>query len=205
MNSRSDPPLEELIERCKGGDRLAQNLLYRKYYSYALSICLRYSCNEAEAKEILNDGFFNILTKIDQYNAAFPFRAWLSKVFVHAAIDYNRKYRRFNQNLEADEPSESIMPSGTNGALEKLSYEEAISFIQQLPPAYCIIFNLYAMEEYTHQEIAELLGINPGTSRSNLHKARIKLRQILEQNKAGEHLDQEITKDEEGSRYGSAF
>ena len=61
------------------------------------------------------------------------------------------------------------------------------------------------MEEYTHQEIAELLGINPGTSRSNLHKARIKLRQILEQNKAGEHLDQEITKDEEGSRYGSAF
>lgn len=205
MNTRNDPPLEELIEGCRRGDRFAQNLLYRKYYSYVLSICLRYSCNSAEAKEILNDGFFNVLTKIDKYNAAFPFLSWLRKVIVHAAIDYNRKYGKFSQNLEGDEPTESMMPAGLNGALEKLSYEEAIAFIQKLPPAYCIIFNLYVMEEYTHQEIAELLGINPGTSRSNLHKARIKLRQILEQEKGNGYLDHETTKDEEGSKHGSTF
>ena len=155
--------------------------------------------------EILNDGFYNILTKIDQYNASFPFKGWLSKVFVHAAIDYNRKYQKFHHSTTDDEPSESSMPYSRNEALEKLSYEEAIVFIQQLPPAYCIIFNLYVMEEYTHQEIAELLGINPGTSRSNLHKARIKLRQILETNRGEEYLDKEITRDEKGYTPGSTL
>ena len=205
MDTHKEPPLEELINGCKRGDRYAQNLLFRRYYSYALSICLRYSGSRSEAMEILNDGFYNILTKIDQYNAAFPFKGWLSKVFVHAAIDYNRKYQKFHHSTTDDEPSESSMPYSRNEALEKLSYEEAIVFIQQLPPAYCIIFNLYVMEEYTHQEIAELLGINPGTSRSNLHKARIKLRQILETNRGEEYLDKEITRDEKGYTPGSTL
>ena len=205
MNTHKNPPLEELINGCKRGDRYAQNILFRRYYSYALSICLRYSSNRPEAMEILNDGFYNILTKIDQYNASFPFKGWLSKVFVHAAIDYNRKYQKFHHSTTDDEPSESSMPYSRNEALEKLSYEEAIVFIQQLPPAYCIIFNLYVMEEYTHQEIAELLGINPGTSRSNLHKARIKLRQILETNRGEEYLDKEITRDEKGYTPGSTL
>ena len=205
MNTHKDPPLEELINGCKRKDRYAQNLLFRRYYSYALSICLRYSGNRSEAMEILNDGFYNILTKIDQYNASFPFKGWLSKVFVHAAIDYNRKYQKFHHSTTDDEPSESSMPYSRNEALEKLSYEEAIVFIQQLPPAYCIIFNLYVMEEYTHQEIAELLGINPGTSRSNLHKARIKLRQILETSRGEGYMDKEITKDERGYTPGSTL
>ena len=205
MDTHKEPPLEELINGCKRGDRYAQNLLFRRYYSYALSICLRYSGSRSEAMEILNDGFYNILTKIDQYNAAFPFKGWLSKVFVHAAIDYNRKYQKFHHSTTDDEPNESSMPYSRNGALEKLSYEEAIVFIQQLPPAYCIIFNLYVMEEYTHQEIAELLGINPGTSRSNLHKARIKLRQILETSRGEGYMDKEITKDERGYTPGSTL
>ena len=109
MNTPSEPPLEELIEKCKQGSRLAQNLLFRKYYSFALSICMRYSCNRAEAMEILNDGFFNVLTKIGQYNPVFPFRAWFGKIFVHAAIDYNRKYKRFHESLEAEEKFKKIL------------------------------------------------------------------------------------------------
>ncbi len=168
--------LQRLIDGCIEQDRQSQELLYKKLYGFAMKICLRYAANRYEASEVLNEGFFKVFTNIEKYDKNWPFKSWLSKIMYNTSIDYYRANLRWSQmaNLEKSD----YMMNETN-IEHKLGYEDLLAIIQRLPPAYRVIFNLYAIDGYSHEEIAEMVGISASTSRSNLHKARQKLQQML--------------------------
>jgi RNA polymerase sigma factor (sigma-70 family) len=166
-----------LIQGCKRNDRDSQRLLYQHYYSYALSICVRYSRNVAEAKEVVNDGFMKVFGKIDQYNQESSFKGWIRKIMINASIDQYRKELKHQQQDPVEFANSAfIQPQ----AITDLSNEELVGLVQKLSPAYRAVFNLYVMDGYTHEEIGKMLKISAGTSKSNLLKARENLRRMLE-------------------------
>lgn len=172
------PKLKTVIAGCKQGNERAQKQLYRELYSYGMSICMRYAEHKEEAKEMLNDGFYKIFTKIDQYDLDLPFRPWFKVVMVNASIDYHRRKKGF-QTEEIGVNQTGI--SDDFDIEEQLVYEDLLKIVQQLPPAYRTVFNLYVVEGYKHHEIAEKLDISVGTSKSNLSKAKKKLQSLLAQ------------------------
>ena len=168
--------LEQIIDGCIEQDRHSQELLYKKLYGFAMKICLRYTENRHVASEVLNEGFFKAFTNIAKYDRNWPFKTWLSKIMYNASIDYYRTNLKWSQ-LVGLEKSESKINEET--IEHKLDYEDLLSLIQRLPPTYRVVFNLYAVDGYSHEEIAEMTGISASTSRSNLYKARLKLQQML--------------------------
>lgn len=168
--------MDLLIQGCKRNDRDSQRLLYQHYYSYALSICIRYSRSATEAKEVVNDGFMKVFGKIDQYNSDSPFKGWLRKIMIHTSIDQYRKELK-HQHTES---TKATLPVFTQPeAISDLAHDELISLVQKLSPAYRAVFNLYVIDGFTHPEISKLLKISTGTSKSNLLKARENLRKML--------------------------
>ncbi len=141
-----------------------------------MGVCLRYSRTREEAIEILNDGFLKILTKLDKYTKGLSFKGWLRKIMIHCAIDY---YRRNEKHYHSLDISHAHYEIGAESALDKLNAEDIIEAIQKLPPSYRMVFNLFAIEGYKHEEIATMLGITEGTSKSNLAVARSKLQRAL--------------------------
>ncbi len=168
--------LQRIIDGCIEQDRHSQELLYKKLYGFAMKICLRYAENRYEASDVLNEGFFKAFTNIEKYDKSWPFKAWLSKIMYNASIDYYRTNLKWSQLVGMDKSDIKINETSVE---HKLDYEDLLSIIQRLPPTYRIVFNLYAVDGYSHEEIAEMLGITASTSRSNLHKARLKLQQML--------------------------
>ena len=170
----NDNHIQFLIAGCLKGNRLQQRELYEQFYGYGLKIALRYAQNREEATEILNDAFLKIFNKMHQYDTAQPFKAWFRQVLIHAAIDYHRAYHKFPKLIELT-PIHDVVADEL--PLPVLSPDEnVLPLIQNLPPQYRIVFNLYVMEEYDHKEIAALLGISESTSRANLARAKEKLR-----------------------------
>ena len=150
--------------------------MYREFYPYAIGICLRYSRTRDEATEILNDGFLKIFTKLDHYTKGLSFTGWLRKVMINCAIDY---YRRNEKHYHALDISHVQYEAVSETALDALSAEEIIAAVQKLPPSYRMVFNLFVIEGYKHEEIANMVGISVGTSKSNLAVAREKLKKML--------------------------
>lgn len=171
-----DQELHQLINGCIGNDRKSQELLYNKLYAFAMKICLRYADNRTSAAEIINDGFFKAFTNIVKYDQSKPFLAWLSKIMYNAAIDYYRSNLKWAQFTDLEKSEQKANESTIE---HKLDYEDLLAMIQQLPPAYRIVFNLYAVDGFSHEEIANMTGISVSTSRSNLYKARQKLQHML--------------------------
>lgn len=172
----TEAELHRLIDGCKKRDRQSQQMLYQELYEFAMKICLRYAGNRYEASEVLNEGFFKALTNIEKYDKTRPFKPWLSRIMYNASIDYYRT------NLKESQMED--MEKADNMAVEaiierKLEYEDLLKMVQSLSPVYRMVFNLFAIDGYSHEEIAEMLGISTGTSRSNLHKARQRLQQML--------------------------
>ncbi|MDX5347176.1 MAG: sigma-70 family RNA polymerase sigma factor [Hymenobacteraceae bacterium] len=167
---------KELIEGCRKGDLKFQKLLYKQFYGFALSVCMRYVDNRDEASEILNDGFMKVFTNIGNFDQGKSFKGWIRRIMVNTAIDHYRKNKHHYSTLDlvyAD--SETT----TEDVMEKISAAEIMAMVQQLSPSYRMVFNLYVMEGYTHPEIAEKLEITEGASKSNLHKARVKLQKMI--------------------------
>ncbi|MGI4872358.1 MAG: RNA polymerase sigma factor [Janthinobacterium lividum] len=175
--------LQVLLAGCRQADRAMQQRLYGLYYSYALSICLRYTRRRDEAEEVVNDGFlkaFRDISRFDtsRYELTSSFRGWLKKIMIRTAIDYFRAHEKYHgQDDLADLLHEPADPS--HSALDTLAYDDLLRLVQQLPPAYRTAFNLFAIDGYTHDEIAQHLGITTGTSKSNLSKARAYLQHLL--------------------------
>lgn len=168
--------LHQLIGGCIRKDRGSQKMLYKAFYGFSMGICLRYANNREEAAEVMNQGFFKVFTRIDTYDTTRPFKAWLGKIMTNVSIDYYRANLKMAYAEDLDK-AENL----TDGELpdRKLNYEDLLAMIQKLPNAYRTVFNLYAIEGYTHEEIGEMLDISSGTSKSNLHKARQKLKQMI--------------------------
>ena len=166
-----------MLDGCRKHHRLSQLQLYEHYFSYGMGICLRFSKNREEAQEVLNDGFLKVFRKIHQYKSSQRFEPWLRKILIHSAIDYYRKHHQGQP--EALSYDTDLEDSVSNDALHQLAYEELISYLQHLTPAYRMVFNLHAVEGMTHTEIAKQLNVSVGTSKSNLAKARTKLREMI--------------------------
>lgn len=168
--------MQNIINGCIRKDRSSQYLLYKEFYSYCMGICKRYVLNDLDAAEVLNSAFLKVFNHIEKYDTAKPFKAWMGKIITNTAIDHYRANLRF-----ADHDDISEYEHIGNGAVvyQQLAYNDLLNLVQQLSPAYRTVFNLYAVDGYSHEEIAELLNISTGTSKSNLFKARQKLQEML--------------------------
>lgn len=175
--------LNLFIRGCALNERESQKKIYNAFYGYAMAICDCYANNEDDAVEILNDGFLKIFKEIHRYKPAYTneinsFKGWLRKIMVYTAIDHFRKNKKHRLVGELDITTVQTSAQEENG-LDKLSYDEIIRFIQNLSPGYRIVLNLFIVEGFSHEEIADQLGISIGTSKSNLAKARKQLQKIL--------------------------
>lgn len=180
MNNSLQQLSDKVREDCIRGEPGGQKMLYYTFYSFAMGICLRYARNRDEAVEILNEGFFKVLTHLERYDPSKPFLPWLSRIMTNTAIDHYRSELR--HPLTSDLTEMEI--HGEDADIEsKLNYDDLIKLIQTLPPGYRAVFNMYAIDGFTHEEIAGQLGISIGTSKSNLFKARQKLRMMIESQK----------------------
>jgi RNA polymerase sigma-70 factor, ECF subfamily len=147
--------LGEVLDGCLKGKGSAQKQLYEQYYSFAKSICLRYAANQEETEEMVNDGFLKVLRKLEFYDRSQPFEAWFRTLVVHTSIDY---YRRNHAKLQIIDIQEAPEVKFEEDLLDKMSADDIMGLVQQLPPAYRTVFSLYIVEGYSHAEISELLG-----------------------------------------------
>ena len=170
--------LDEIIEGCIAQKRVAQKLLYERYYGKMMAVCQRYANDKQDASLILNNGFLKIFTHLEAFKKSNNpnFNGWAHRIMVNSAIDF---YRSAIKN-STKEISAHLTISNNEDSFSQLAAEEIIALIQQLSPAYRAVFNLYVMEGYNHSEIAQMLGIAEGTSKSNLSKARVQLQSMLE-------------------------
>jgi len=170
----------EIITACIRKDERAEYELYRLTYSYLMSICLRYSSDREEAREMLNLGFFKILTNLKKYQLETSFKAWVNKVMVNTLIDEYRKKKVQKDHIQYVEDYEQIEEdTEVNSALVKMDVEQIHALIVKLPPVSQKVFNLYAIDGFSHKEIAGLLGITEGTSRWHLNSSRQKLQEMI--------------------------
>lgn len=166
----------ELIRRSSEGEIRAQELLYRRFFSFAMSVCIRYTKDEHEAMETVNDSFMKVLEKLDGYDTSRPFKAWYGKILVNTAIDNYRKKARQSSFLSVDAVAETEEHDPEIEA--ELSAGDIIALFRQLPEQYRITFNLCEIEGYSHEEISIMLGISHATSRANLARAKKMLREL---------------------------
>lgn len=165
-----------MIDGCRRQKPAAQKQLFEAYYSFGVNICLRYASSREEAEEMFDDGFLRVLNKISYYDPEQPFDAWFRTVMVRSAIDH---YRQHKSPLIFTDIDEAYDIGETDKLLEKLAVDDILTIVQKLPPAYRTVFSLHVVDGYSHPEIAQMLGIHEGTSRSNLAKARQKLQELL--------------------------
>jgi len=168
--------LDRLLARCLKNDRRSQEALYNRFYGYALSVALPYCAHEEEAREVLNDAFLKVFTTLYRYDPTYAFATWLRTIVVRTAIN---RYKSRQREIVFLDLTESLDIPVEDDFLSKLAAEDLLLQIQKLPPAYRLTLNLFALEGYTHAEIAETLGISVGTSKSNLSKAKTKLKQLM--------------------------
>jgi RNA polymerase sigma-70 factor, ECF subfamily len=172
--------LQDIIEGCRAGNRLSQKALYRQFYRYGMNVCNRYAPSEEAAEEMLNDAFLRIFTKIALYDAELSFPSWLHTIVVRSAINYLKKYH--NKPLTTEiELAEHYTASESENIIAQMSADELIDMVRELPMSYRSAFNLAVIDGYSHTEIAAMLGISEGTSRSNLMVARKKLQIMVSQ------------------------
>jgi RNA polymerase sigma-70 factor (ECF subfamily) len=168
--------LEEILDGCLKKRASGQKELYERFYGFAKSIALRYASSSDEVEEMMNDGFLKIFSKLDLYDRNQSFEAWFKTVMVRTSIDY---YRKNHSRVAMVDIDDIHYLSYDDHLLERLSAEEILDLMQHLPPAYKTVFSLYIVDGYSHAEIGKMLGINEGTSRSNLSKARVKMQELI--------------------------
>lgn len=172
--------LDEIIAGCRRMEKRAQRCLYDKYASLFLGIAFRYSRSKEDAEDILQEAFVKILTKIDQYSETGSFEGWMKKILVNTAISHYRNSQKHDFHKNFDSISETeIENSDYELDADEFTREELLKSINLLPAGFKIIFNLYAIEGYKHREIAEMLDISVGTSKSQYSRARAMLQKKL--------------------------
>lgn len=170
------PKEQDLILLCVKGDAKAQKQLYDQYSKLMFGICLRYSNTYEEAKDILQDGFVKVFTRIGQFSFQGSFEGWMKRVFVNTALEY---YRSQKNHMYHEDVNAAFEQPHHDYTIDHISRKEILDMIQCMAPGYRNVLNLYIIEGYSHAEIAEMLGINEGTSKSQLSRARILLQQAI--------------------------
>jgi RNA polymerase sigma factor (sigma-70 family) len=172
-------PEQELVQGCIAGKRSMQKMLYDLYAKKMMAVCLRYSKTSFEAEDVMQEAFIKVFEHIKNFKGECPLEFWIRKIMVNTALKHHRKMMHVSSLAETEKlqevPEEEFILSGYN-------YEDLLRMIQSLAPRYQLIFNLYAIEGYSHKEIAEMLDISEGTSKSQYSRARAILRNMLERN-----------------------
>lgn len=188
----SENELTQLVKGCIAGDRKDQQQLFKCFFGKMMVVCMRYTKDRDTAQDILQDGFIKAFEKMTDFTFTGSFEGWLRRIMVNTAIDHFRKSKHIvelfdnkqyeSEDEEGDHSDFEDKESDQEDGWGNLSPEKVLEAMQGLSPAYRTVFNLYVMENYTHKDIAEMLNISVGTSKSNLAKARVNLKKILEKN-----------------------
>lgn len=171
--------LEEYIRKCIKGERKAQTELYRRFAPKMYGVCLRYSKDSSEAEDNLQEGFIRVFTKIDQFGFKGSFEGWVRRIMVNTALE---KFRKKDQLYPVEDMVIYEDNSISEDTISGISADDLLKMIQKLPPRYRMVFNLYVIEGYSHQEIGVMMDISEGTSKSNLSRARVILqKRVIEE------------------------
>jgi RNA polymerase sigma factor (sigma-70 family) len=170
---------EPNLHACLRGERLAQKQLFEQFKGRMFALCLRYADSREDAEDILQEGFVKVFRDLPQYSGAGNFEGWMRKVFVNTAMQHLQRQRRMPMLSELDGQD---FPDDTDPFVfrDEAPARNMIRILQQLPPGFRTIFNLHVLEGYTHPEIADILGISVGTSKSQLLRAKAHFRKLLE-------------------------
>ncbi|HEU4717334.1 MAG TPA: RNA polymerase sigma factor [Bacteroidia bacterium] len=174
----------ELIAGCIRQDRACQEALYKRFYGKMMGVCLRYAKSRDEARDMLQEGLIKVFTSIRNFQGKGSFEGWIRRIVVNTAVDHLRRNKHEYMIVSTIYAREGDIPDQVeemeeDNLIANLSEEEILASVQQLSPAYRTVFNLYVMENFSHREIADQLGISEGTSKSNLSKARYQLKKNL--------------------------
>jgi len=170
--------IEKILFECEQGSELHQEMLYKHFYGYAMSICRLYTYSIDEAVSILNDSFLKVFTSLENksFNSSLPFKSWLRRILINTAIDNHRKNSKHYYHLEVEEVDMVI--ADTN-CINNLNVEDILKLLDQLPETHRMVFNLYEIQGFSHAEIAIKLSIAESTSRVVLTRAKKRLRVLF--------------------------
>ncbi|MFT5834100.1 MAG: RNA polymerase sigma factor (sigma-70 family) [Cognaticolwellia sp.] len=169
---------EELIEKCRSKNRRAQKFLFDRYSPKMFGVCRRYVKNYEDAEDVMVEGFYKVLSKIDKFKGAGSFEGWIRRIMVNQALMFLRKNNNFKLSVEISNVTLSAKPV----VEENLAAQDILGLLAMLPTGYRTVFNLYVIEGYKHREIGEILGISINTSKSQLILAKKRLRELVEKN-----------------------
>lgn len=169
---------EELLEACLRKQAKAQKLLYERYSGTMMGICLRYVDSYEEAQDVLQEGFIKVFIKLKSFSGKGSFEGWIKKIMVNTALDYLRSIKTERFNVDIEEVAYKLSKNAE--ILENLHANSLIKLIKSLPIGYRTVFNMYAIEGYTHKEIGLELGISENTSKSQFSRAKVILQKKLE-------------------------
>ena len=166
------PDIKNIIKGCLSGSRRDQELLYRRHAARLYAVCLQYSGNDDEARDILQEGFIKIFDNLIHYKHEGSFEGWMHRIIVNTALE---KFRSKHNLFRVDDIDQIQEPDADpdNDDYSGLEADDLLDIIRQLPPKYRMVFNLFAIEGYSHKEISKMINISEGTSKSNLSRARM--------------------------------
>ena len=171
--------LNEVIKQCKAKDPAGFEFLYKTYYRVLYGIAMRYSKNTAEAEDILQDSFIKVFNSIQTYQSEGSFEGWLKRIVQYTAINSYRSRLKFNLHIEMPD-SDSLSDDSLGAIFETMEAKEIVALLNSMPEGYRVILNLYCIDGYTHKQIAEMIKITEGTSKSQLFKAKKYLKNLLD-------------------------
>lgn len=167
----------DLIDGCINGNRQMQELLYNRFSPKMYGVCLRYSGNPEDARDLLQEGFIKIFKNLSKYRGDGSFEGWIRRIFVNTSIEH---FRRKVSLYNVTETQENSIEDKEWSVLDNLAEKDIINMVNQLSPGYKAVFNMHVIEGYSHKEIGEALGINEGTSKSQLARAKLVLKKMVE-------------------------
>ncbi len=168
-----------LIEKCRAGDQRAQRELFEKYAPKMLGVCLRYAKNKEQAEDVLQEGFIKVYTKLEHYQSKGSLEGWIRRIMVNTSLDHIRKNVKFQGDRSVEDVGFKLEQNTFNS--DQLFEEDLLKLINAMPPGYKVVFNMFAIEGYSHKEIAEELGVSENTSKSQYSRARAYLKAKLEE------------------------
>ena len=180
-----DAPMDDatLIKECLSGNVRAQKTLFEKFAPKMLGVCVRYCKTREQAEDALQEGFIKTFLKLKDFKLQGSFEGWIRRIMVNTALDLLRKEMKISSEIQPEEALSKLETQDT--ILSELSASELVSLIRTMPDGYRVVFNMFAVEGYSHQEIAETLGVTESTSKSQYLRARAYLRERLEKENSG--------------------
>ena len=177
MDDTGNISVDEIIQGCLRKKEKSQEMLYKRFFGYALRVALIYNRNRENALEAVNDSFVKVFNQIDRYDNTMPFKSWLSKIVVNTSID---RFRKSKKEIQFDDKEVFFIPDESSNILTQLSADDILGLLNRLPEIHRMVFSLYEIEGYTHEEIASLLSIRENSSRVYLTRAKKRLRELFE-------------------------